>query len=190
MLSLPSFLYPQSSSSLLLPVDKRHTIFVFMILVFVSFIDLKCLNKSFDPYDTYPLTIDTSILPCFFTVSLQQLKPRSTVLCALDNTYGLVCGHISDLSVILVLTLLASIVFPFPMRMFTYIVFLFELVRVLFGVLRWLEKKVAVECAKGRIRRHMIRISARYLRFQSQDSSLLPISSGRQPPMGYGYNIT
>ena len=87
------------------------------------------------------------------------------MLCALDNTYVLVCGHISDLSVILVLTLLASIVFPFPMRMFTYIVFLFELVRVLFGVLRWLEKKEAVECAKGRIRRHMIRISARYLRF-------------------------
>ena len=180
MLSLPSFLYPQSSSFSPLPADKRHTIFAFMIPVFVSFIDLKHLNKSSNPYDTYPSTINASIfiLLLYCISSIVEAKINR----ALDNTYVLVCGHISDLSAILVLTLLASIVFPFPLRLFTYIVFLFELVRVLFGVLRWLEKKEAVEYAKGRLQRLMIRISARYLPFQSQDSSLLPISSGRQPP--------
>ena len=86
----------------------------------------KYLNKGLiNPYDTHPITIYASIsnLLLYFISSIVEARLNHSV----DNIFVLVCGHICDLSAALVLTLLASIVFPIPLRWFAYIALVFVL---------------------------------------------------------------
>ena len=129
-----------------LPTATRHAIFASMIPLFMtSFIQLKYLNRGLiNPCDTHPITIYASMstLLLYFISSIVEAKLNHSV----DNIYVLVCGHICDLSAALLVTLLASIVFPIPLRWFTYIALV---VLVFLCLLRGLERRLYEKTRKA-----------------------------------------
>ena len=96
-MSLPSHLHQRSSLPRSFPTATRHAIFASVIPLFMSFIQLKYLNKCLiNPYDTHPITIyaSTSTLLLYFISSVVEARLNHSV----DNIYVLVCGHICDLN--------------------------------------------------------------------------------------------
>lgn len=171
----------QRSSSLLptpLPAITRHTIFAFMTSAFLAFLQIKFENKDHTPFDTHPMAINASILN-FLIYCISSMAESVLVNHAIDRVYVLVFRHISDLSAALVVTLLSSLIFPVPLRWFTYIAYMFLLLRTFFNLLcclkRWIYEKTkkAVQFALILLHPSMTRLSARYRGLQHQDRTLL-----------------
>ena len=179
---LPLNLHQRSSSSLPtpLPAITRHTIFAFMTSAFLAFLQIKFENKDHTPFDTHPIAINASILN-FLIYCISSIAESVLVNPAIDSVYVLVFGHISDLSAALVVTLLSSLIFPVPLRWFTYIAYMFLLVRTFFNILcclkRWIYEKTkkAVQFALMLLYTSMTRLSARYRGLQHQNRTSLPV---------------
>ena len=188
---MSSFFYPpahgpsqqlRSSLPSPLPHDTRLKIFAFVIPLFVSFIPLKYLNTDFNPHASHPSTIKAFIYISivFFVSSVAEAKFNL----AADNTYGLVCGHISEFAAILAVMLIASIGFPAPLTWFDYIAFMFVLMCAFLILLdwlrRWLHEKMtkALQFTLEWLYGLMLPILVRCYRLQHQGRSpLLPTSS-------------
>ena len=179
---LPLNLHQRNSSSLPkpLPAITRHTIFAFMTPAFLAFVQIKFENKDHTPFDTHPIAINASILNFLF-YCISSIAESELVNHAIDSVYVPVFGHIIDHSAALVVTLLSSIIFPVPLRWFTYIAYMFLLVRTFFNLLccwkRWINEKTkkAVQFALKFMYASMTRLSARYLGLQYQDPTLLTV---------------
>jgi hypothetical protein len=177
---LPINLHLSSSLPTPLSAVTRHTIFAFVTPIFVSFVQIKYENKYLTPFDTHPIAINASILNfliyCISSIAETKLNPAVD-----DNIYILVCGHISDLSAALVVTLLASIIFPVSLRWFTYIAYMLLLVRVFFSLISWLTRWIyektrkAVQFALKFIHTLVTRFSVSHLWLHHQDPALLPV---------------
>ena len=179
---LPLNLHQRSSSSLPtpLPAITRHKMFAFMTPTFLAFVQIKFENEDHTPFDTHPIAINASILN-FLIYCISSIAESMLLKHAIDSAYVLVFMHISDLSAALVVTLLSSIIFSVPLRWFTYIAYMFLLVRTFFNLLcclkLWIFKKTkkAVQFALEFIYTTMTRSSARYLGLQHRDPTLSPV---------------
>ena len=120
------------------PASTKHAIFASTTAVLVSFIQMKYENKSFTPFDTHPKTMNASIfnLLLYCVSSIAEANTFNNGAVTVDDTYVvLVCGHISDITALLVVALLASVVLPVPLKWFGFIVLVYIMVRVFFWLL-------------------------------------------------------
>ena len=168
-----------------LPTDTRFKICAVVIPIFFSLLSLKHLDMDFNPYATHPKTMRAFIYVSivFFVSSIAEAKFN----CAVDSIYGFVCGHISDLSAVLAVILLAFMGFPVPLTWFDYIAIIFILICSFLSLFDWLRKwfhektRKAVEFALEYLCGFPRRILMRHQLLHNQDfSTSLPSSNVNQ----------